>query len=226
MILKFSHINLSLAAYVPYQLWVEIDPRISALLFSSLSPYRHELLLDMCEGIPIQLQHLSLDDNVPAFHSRRMNQLASWANHHSQYTELDGKGHWFEGIMTTQPLLKFYDSILNDSARRSSAPDHFQIVVANPGDTGSRGGVIVDQLINPGQLGRIEVEKDASIKTWFFKTSNVYRFSILYQEQGFQLPDKVTVDGQLLELSSRGALRSPSFFKSAEGLWSVCIECF
>lgn len=102
----------SIQQYVPYTFWHEADPRITAVLQNALKPYQHELLLPKAQGIPLLIQHGSSDDNVPVFHARRMSQLASQAQVDVEYHELAGMGHWFEGVMTTKPLLTFYDKHL------------------------------------------------------------------------------------------------------------------
>ncbi|KAL9045001.1 MAG: hypothetical protein Q9214_001901, partial [Letrouitia sp. 1 TL-2023] len=187
-----------------YRLWVEVDPKLTALLHGSLSPYRHELLLENCKGIPIQLQHGSLDDNVPVFHSRRMNELVLQTDWDTQYAELAGKRHWFEGAMTTAPLVEFYNRVLTGNTSKPLTLDSFEIVVADPGDSDPRYGIKIDQKIAPGQLGRIKLRRRLSDDVLLFSTSNIHRFQILKQESFGQIPDKVVVDDQHFDLSFEG----------------------
>lgn len=208
-------------AYVPYQFWVEADPRLTALLHNSLSSYRHELLLENCKGIPIQLQHGSLDENVPVFHSRRMNQLVVQTEWDTRYAELASKGHWFEGVMTTEPLLEFYDKVLAGKASRLQALDSFEIVTADPGDSGARYGIKIDQLIAPGQLGRIKLRQKLSDNVLLFSTSNIHRFQTVQQESFGQIPDKVMVDDQCFDLSSKAESRGGLVFRLQDGSWKV-----
>ena len=148
-------------------------------------------------------QHGSADDNVPAFHSRRMNQLISQINGHCdhQYVELKDKNHWFEGVMTTLQLLEFYD-ILRREETSAKLPQDFTTMIANPADMGARGGLLVDQLSSPDQLGRIEVERGRTSATWCLRTSNILRFHFVATKESHILPHKLIIDQMSLELPS------------------------
>lgn len=208
-------------AYVPYQFWVEVDPRLTALFHGSLSPYRHELLLENCKGIPIQLQHGSLDDNVPVFHSRRMNELVLQTDWDTRYAELAGKGHWFEGAMTTAPLVEFYDRVLAGNTSRPLVLDSFEFVIADPGDSDAQYGIKVDQLIAPGQLGRIKLRRRLSDDVLLFSTSNIHRFQILKEESFGQIPDQVLIDDQYFDLSFGVGSRGAWVLRLQDGSWKV-----
>ena len=214
--------RFQILGYVPYQMWVEADPRVIMLLRNSMRSFRHELLTSNFEGIPIMQQHVSADDNVPAFHSRRMNQLISQMNTNSdhQYVELEGKDHWFDGVMTTAPLLEFYD-IIGREADGPRLPQAFTIVIANPADMGARGGLIVDQLINPDQLGTINVERHPTSKSWVLRTSNILRFHFIPTQNSDIEPHKLMVDQCPLELPT-GRERSDWWLvRFEQGLWHV-----
>lgn len=75
-------------------MWHEADPKKMAVILASLNTYKHELLTENMVGTPILQQHGQEDDNVPAFHSRRMSQLVSEAGWETKYWEIPGKGHW------------------------------------------------------------------------------------------------------------------------------------
>ena len=212
--------RFKILGYVPYQMWAEADPRVIMLLRNSMRSFRHELLTPNFKGIPIMQQHVCADDNVPAFHSRRMNQLISQVNTDSdhQYVELEGKDHWFDGIMTTAPLLEFYD-ILGREADGPRLPQEFTIVVANPADMGARGGLIVDQLISPDQLGTINVERHPTSKSWVLITSNILRFHFIPNQSSDIQPNKLTVDHCPLELPS--GKFDWWLVRSGQGLWHV-----
>ncbi len=154
-----------------------------------MNSYRHELLVENFGGIPVMQQHGSADDNVPAYHSRRLNQLISQTGGSSKYVELPGLGHWFDGVMTTSPLRDFYEYYLDGEQSLPELPMQFSIVIANPGDMGSRGGIVVDQLMSPDQYGRIHVERTPSSTIWILKTSNVlcFHLSHLLQRGGISL---------------------------------------
>ncbi len=191
------------------------------MIRSSLTDYRHELLLANFAGIPILQQHGSADDNVPAFHSRRLRQLISQYGHPSRYIELPGKGHWFDGVMTTTCLRRFYSEVLANPSTKPELPYCFDIVTANPADLGSRGGILIDQLISPGQLGKIEVERSSERSTWTLKTSNIFRFQFSSQYSENTVPRKILIDGYLLNMPPSARLDKISFLRSDEGSWKV-----
>ena len=196
------------------------------LLQNSRRSFRHELLIPNLKGIPIMLQHGSADNNVPAFHSRRMNQLISRMSRGfpHQYVELKGKGHWFDGVMTTRPLLGFYD-ILGREADWAKLPQYFTIMIANPAAMGARGGLVVDQLINPDQLGKIEVERcptSMTSTTWVLRTSNILRFHFVPTKRPDILPHKLVMDqSSLLELPPGEEVFGCWLVRSDHGLWHV-----
>lgn len=210
--------------YVPYQMWAEADPRITTLLRNSMRSSRHELLVSNFKGIPIMQQHGSADDNVPAFHSRRMNQLTSQMNGEflHRYVELKGKSHWFDGVMTTAPLLGFYD-ILEREADWPKLPQEFTIVIANPAEMGARGGLLVDQLISPDQLGKIEVERRPISKTWVLRTSNILRFHFIANQNSEAVPHQLVIDQYSLELPPGKEKFDCWLIRFKQGLWHVRI---
>lgn len=167
-------------------------------------------------------QHGSADDNVPAFHSRRMNQLISQKNGDAphQYVELKGKNHWFDGVMTTAPLLEFY-GILGREADWAKLPQNFTIVIANPADMCSRGGLLVDQLNNPDQFGRIEVERCPESATWVLRTSNILRFHFIADKESDISPYKIVIDRSSLELPQGEDQLACWLVRSERGFWRV-----
>lgn len=167
-------------------------------------------------------QHGSADDNVPAFHSRRMNQLISQMNKDSphSYIELKGKNHWFDGVMTTAPLLGFYD-ILGQEADWAKVPQEFTLIIANPAEMGERGGLLVDQFISPDQLGKIEVERCPTSMTWVLRTSNILRFHFIATEKSDIVPHKLVIDQSSLELPPGKEKFDCWLVWSKEGFWHV-----
>lgn len=159
-------------------MWSEADPKVTCLVQNALRNFRHELLVSNFSGIPLLQQHGSVDDNVPVFHSRRMSQLISESNNDArqEYIELKDRNHWFDGVMSTQPLRKFYQDILGGYSDLPQSPQSFSIVIANPADMGSRGGLIVDQLCDPDQIGKIEIAPSSTTDAWVLTTSNILRF--------------------------------------------------
>ena len=211
-------------------MWTETDPRINCVVQSSLSSFRHELLVVNFEGIPTMLQHGDADDNVPTFHSRRFNQLAMETGEKlpESYSELPNEGHWYDGVMTTAPLRSFYERNLDDDASKHSLPDPFQLVVANPGEMGSRGGVSVDQLCSPGQLGKIRISRQTSPPTLRLETSNVKRFHFT-SEKLFIIPSTtLIIDNDIFKpfpQKSPGQNTNPSvvWYVSIKGSWKVSV---
>ena len=191
-------------------------------LQNSMRSFRHELLIPNFKGIPIMQQHGSADNNVPAFHSRRMNQLISQMNGNSphQYVELKGKNHWFDGVMTTVPLLEFYD-ILRRDADWAKLPQNFTIMIANPADMGARGGLLVDQLVSPDQLGRIEVERCPTSATWVLRTSNILRFHFIATKYSDILPRQLVIDQRSLDLPPGEEKFACWLVRSEQGSWHV-----
>jgi hypothetical protein len=180
--------------YVPYQMWHEADPRQIQPIFSSLNNYRHELLVANILGTPVLQQHGQDDDNVPAYHSRRMHQLVDEAGGTTAYHEISGKGHWWSGAMTHGGLPQFLTHFLNEKPIISNLLNKFSIIVANPADTGPRGSISVDQLEEPDKIGRMDVEINGD--TWVLTTSNIRRWHFDNpREYESQPPRRIIVDG-------------------------------
>ncbi|KAL8712532.1 MAG: hypothetical protein Q9225_006939 [Loekoesia sp. 1 TL-2023] len=211
----------SIQAYVPYSFWHEAQPRVATIIQSSLSDYRHELLLENTCGIPVHQQHGSLDDNVPPSHSRRLSQLLTQIGCPSEYVELPGKGHYFQGVMTTQPLLRFYNRFLKGKAAEKSAPSTFELVVANPGSTGSKGGIVVDQLVSPSLLGRVKAEYTAGAKTWRLQTSNVQRLHLAPAAVKEWLRTKISLDDTSIHLLEDVPFSSQWLVRFNNGSWKL-----
>ena len=209
----------SIQNYVPYDLWRPSDPSVRALLEVSLSNFRHERLLANAQHIPVLQQHGSVDDNVPAFHSRLMSELIRQANGSSTYVELDGKNHWFDGVMTTEPLMSFYKQQLNGVRGSVQPPTDFHFVVANPADMGSKHGISVLQLRRQGQLGKVDVSFSVSEPTCAIRTSNVLSLRLLAV---YSRTHELVIDGQAMRVSAHS--ESLDLWLSSEGLWKVLIS--
>jgi len=185
----------SIQNYVPYQFWHTADSGRTAVVQSAMSSYRHELLLSNARGLPIYQQHGSADDNVPVYHARLMHQILGQADVESQYIEMEGKPHYWDGVVTTEPLVDFYErhlprQISSEDALRSPS---FSITTANPADTGAKGGMQILLLHTPGQVGRVQAKRDLGTDKCSFETSNV---------QMLRLPPRISecasveIDGQ------------------------------
>ena len=206
-------------------MWHEADPRITLAMDNALRTFRHELLIPNFEGIPVFQQHGDADDNVPVFHSRRLHQLIG--QFHDQrrdtYSEMKDEGHWYEGIMTTPGLIRFYENVLKEPSI-PCLPKCFTIVVADAADLGSRGGIQVDALVTPGQLGKIFVERGGVFSRWTLTTSNISRFHFVSGSATEGMPSEVVIDTETFETMARGG-HNNSFHKMDEhGRWVVSIE--
>lgn len=185
----------SIQKYVPYEMWQPVDPRRTSVVSASLNSYRHEMLMANAYGIPIQQQHGEADDNVPAYHSRFLAQQLQLAGANSSYNEVPDQKHYWDGVMITPPLVDFYYNSTRTTEKLPRELDEFKIVVGDPGDTGSKGGVRVTQLEDPGQYGRVHVRGRR------VKTSNV--LAIEFGPPFWK--DTVVIDGQTLHLENTGA---------------------
>ncbi|USP80837.1 hypothetical protein yc1106_08111 [Curvularia clavata] len=202
----------SIQNYVPYEFWQSADPRRKETISASLNSYRHELLMPNARGIPIQQQHGELDDNVPAYNSRLLAQQLHLENANSSYNEVVSCGHWWDGVMTTAPLVGFYYNQTNNEESLPRRLDQFTIVVGDPGDMGSKSGIRVKHLEDPGRYGKVHVQGHT------IRTSNVQDL-----EFDFTLwNESVTIDKQKVGLSgasetSMAANTQISVYKSTDG---------
>ena len=208
---------MSIQSYVPYHLWTEAEPRAVSAIQASLAKHRHELLCANFAGIPVFQQHGDADDNVPAFHSRRMRQLIAQSPSSSTYSELAGKGHWFQGVMTTPNLLRFYRAVLEDQIPRI-LPNDFQIVIPNPTGMIPIGGLFIDQLESPDRLGKLGVKRDIQEKAWCISTSNVLRFH--FSTDSYPSRTSIVIDGCLFP-SSDVEEQQTTIVKEHDGAWKL-----
>jgi predicted esterase len=209
---------LSIHSYVPYQFWRTMDPRRRAIIEASANSYRHELLAGNVKGIPIFQQHGEKDDNVPTYHSRLMNQLLFEAGTDAKYFEVPGQGHYWDGVMATDGLSGFYRQRLGNPKAESKELMEFEMVVANPGDTGSKGGVSVLHLVDPGVLGKVKVNIDEARGIAKFATANVLAIEL---SERFKIWERVMLDGQELSL---GSDKITSFWMGEDGRWAAQVS--
>ncbi|KKK16082.1 hypothetical protein ARAM_000727 [Aspergillus rambellii] len=182
----------SIENYVPYSVWRDSEPLLSAVLQRSRSSFKHESLLENIGGIPILQQHGSNDTNVPVYHSRLMHELLGEVGWSSEYNELPGKGHWYAGLMTTPSLLDFYESSLVSLPLKT--PLAYTLIIPSSGDVTSKGGIYVDQLQSPDINGLLKVSKDTENGVWLVKTRNVHRFHLTATVCQTQRPVSLVLD--------------------------------
>ena len=214
----------SIQNYVPYTTWNDADPRASSILHTSLNSFRHEMLAPNFDGIPILQQHGSADDNVPAYNSRLMSELQAHATTPSKYVELPNEGHWFQGVMTTPPLKRFYEEQLEENQlSESRLPLKFTILCPNSYDMGCRGGICVDQLVTPDMLGRLEVIRQDE-QNWSIKTSNIHRFHLDPGNAYSSSVEKIAVDGSDIQFPSIRKDKLWLVRSSADRHWEVSLQ--
>lgn len=216
---------LIIVDYVPYTMWQSSEPSLSSILQKARSNYKHELLLDNLAGIPIMQQHGSDDDNVPAYHSRLMHKLLGQTGWPSEYHELLGTGHWFEGIMTTPSLLRFFNQTTIPSPPLDVLSE-FTITIPSSGYIKSKCGIVVDQLQSPDVNGRISVAINVENGFWHLRTENIYRFHLLKDACRTRLPATITVDNTEASFKVDPAMCEMTWYVKdiSTGKWSVSRE--
>ncbi|OOQ90945.1 hypothetical protein PEBR_01821 [Penicillium brasilianum] len=211
----------SIENYVPYTMWHDSESSLSSVLSRSRSSYKNELLVGNLAGIPVAQQHGGNDDNVPAYHGRLMHELLGHAQWPSEYRELPGKGHWYEGVMTTTYLKDFYRTMVNQSSLTRVLPQTFTITVPSSGVLGSKAGIQVDQLYTPDVNGMFRVSRSSDSKIWHITTRNIRRFHLSATYPRAELPEAIVLDNMNGTFQVEVALRAQSWFvRDAEGQWS------
>ncbi|KAF2755095.1 hypothetical protein EJ05DRAFT_519810 [Pseudovirgaria hyperparasitica] len=210
---------LSIQTYVPYNQWRLTDPRLVSIIQASTNSYRHELLISNANGINIHQQHGSVDDNVPSYNSRSMHYLLQEVGGRSDYTELPGVNHYFDGIMTTPNLQVFYKQQLGVIAPKTEHLDKFTLTVANPGDTGSKQGFQILLLRDPGQLGRLDIELSGKDSSTSIFSHNVLRFSVTNRVTSRTMK----IDGQSVR-SGRDFGQKLYYILGSDGAWKTSID--
>ncbi|KAF2854976.1 hypothetical protein T440DRAFT_495630 [Plenodomus tracheiphilus IPT5] len=204
----------SIQKYVSYELWQPTDPRRTTVLSASLNSYRHEMLVANLKGIPIQQQHGEIDDNVPAYNSRFLAQQLYLSGVEPSYNEVKGKNHWWDTVMTTPELVDFYIKQVDSQEVLPRKVARFSITVGDPGDMGSKNGIKVLHLVDPGQYGRVEVKGRA------IHTSNIQNLE--FDPTLWSGP--IIIDGQDVELiieDTAVSIRKQVRISRVNRIWSV-----
>ena len=150
-----------------------------------------------------------------------MHQLIRESGWYSAYDELPGKGHWFDGVLTTEPLLKFYDKHAGD-INGDILPVEFSVIVPSDASMGSRGGIFVDQLQSPDRYGRIRVFRDTDAMVWRLTTSNIHRFHLVPSAVRGPTPKEIFIDGTDLSLEAPADDADSAWFvTNPTGKWEV-----
>jgi hypothetical protein len=136
-----------------------------------------------------------VDDNVPAYNSRFLAQQLYLAGASSDYNEVPQKNHYWDTVYTTPELVDFYYSQARNKDVLPRKLREFTLVVGDPGDMGSKGGIRVLQLHDPGQYGKLKVKGHTVV------TTNV--MSLEFDPMLWE--GAVTVNGMSIELTELSA---------------------
>jgi hypothetical protein len=151
-----------------------------------------------------------------------MHELLDQAQWPSEYKELPGKGHWYEGVMTTKYLKAFYRNMVHRSRTARALPQNFTITVPASGTLGSKAGIQVDQLHTPDMNGKLRVTRSPEHKTWHINTRNIRRFHLSKAYSGVELPEVIVLDDMKGSFEVDFALKTQTWFvRDAEGNWEV-----
>ena len=123
--------------------------------------------------------------------------------------------------MTTQTLLEFYDKVLGGQVAAASLFTSFDIVVASPGTTGSKGGLVVDQLTTPGRMGRIKAVYAVTDNLWQLTTSNIHRFHFSAAANHDWTKSTLVIDGETFELHRDVRLSDQWLIHNPDESWEV-----
>jgi hypothetical protein len=180
------------------------------------------LLVGNLAGIPVAQQHGAADDNVPTYHGRLMHELLDQAQWPSEYEELPGKGHWYEGVLTTEYLKDFYRSMVSRSRTANVLPQTFTITVPASGTLGSKAGIQVDQLHTPDVNGKIRITRSPDNKTWHITTRNIHRFHLSEASSPVELPETIVIDDMNGSFEVDFTQKAQNWFvRDAEGEWDI-----
>lgn len=155
-----------------------IDPFLRAILESSFTPDDNDLFLSNLVDTPSLVLHGSDDGNVPTWHSRELvSVLKTWASDAIvSYREEPDQGHWYPSVFKNPQVKAFLDSILDDNRPPPRCSTTFTLTSAVPANTGSFHGWRILNLVVPGRLARLTVERGDS--TVSVVTCNVGCFSV------------------------------------------------
>jgi predicted esterase len=213
----------SIENYVPYSMWVEHDPVLTAMLSTARATFRQEILVTNLRGIPTLVQHGTEDDNVPIYHARLMTDRANRVGTEVELVEIPGKGHWWDGAMTTQPLLNFYRKVLTASDDSPRHLDDFTFTVTDSHAFGSKGGFSIDQLLRPDVIGQLVASRhSATAKTRIVATRNIRRLRYDPQVDASGDMHTLILDGAMFVVETS---MDPLCFLKARDTWTIEQHC-
>ncbi|KAF5373151.1 hypothetical protein D9758_001792 [Tetrapyrgos nigripes] len=154
-----------------------IDPQLTAILESSLTPDNNDLFVSNLVDTPVLAIHGGDDENVPVWHSREMMSiLQTWnPNATAVLFEDPGKPHWYPTVLNNERVDSFLHEVASEQPKSWSKT--FTLTVAIPSESGSFHGWRVEALDIPGRLSRLVVRRadDGNVTV---STSNVKSFSV------------------------------------------------
>lgn len=213
----------SIASYVPYTFWQSAEPANMAVMSAAMNSYRPDLLLENGKGIPLFIQHGSEDDNVPVYQSRMMHRLARELGLNSTYEEVSGRGHYWDGVFTTAGLGEFIRHHLKANellkSREVVELQDTALVVATPGDIGSKNGVEILKLVESDRLGRVDITINRTTLVCNIRTTNVLTFLLSQQYDGCS---ELVVDEALMRGNPQPS--GPRILRGHRGKWNVDLE--
>jgi hypothetical protein len=132
----------------------------------------------------------------------------------SSISEVDGKGHWFDGVLSDDEAQKFLDRYLdrevNPTLLKPPFPDAFTITTMNPFSTGSKGGIRILQAQVPFRLATLRVRRKGD--QWIMDTTNVRRLGFVYDERQEGI-SSFSLDGKLFGIPPSKA--GPSYLRNS-----------
>ncbi|BFZ61115.1 hypothetical protein YB2330_002173 [Saitoella coloradoensis] len=101
----------AIQAYVPYTMW-EANYEVMSIIEEVLSEYDAGQHVESAMGTRVLARHGSADDNVPAYHSRRMVELLRMHGGDASLDVVKGESHWWDGVMTAGRMEEFLTDCL------------------------------------------------------------------------------------------------------------------
>jgi len=211
--------------YVPFY-WrpgdAHADPVLRALLESSIAEFDTDLYTPNLVGLPLIARTGADDDNVPPVNSRRLIRLLNELNGKGgvpALSEVEGGGHWFDGIMTSGDVGDFLAGHTMMHTPLPPFPESYTVVTLNPASSGARGGLVIQQLRIPARAGRLHVVQQRTQGQLIIKTENVRRFGMTTDNR--TTSTELVIDGTVLP-----AVRLPEQqycrLNSPSDPWAIC----
>lgn len=110
-------------------------------------------------------------------------------------SEVEGEGHWFDGVVDDDILQAFIEKHLM-ATRKPALPTKFSVMTMNPSSTGSRGGLRILSLEVVFEISRLRVTRDSpDAGLWEIDTENVRRFRYEPVRGIDERPAQLAIDG-------------------------------